>query len=210
MSRYYPLFLDIEGRRCLVVGGGAVAARKVRSLLRCGARVRVVAPKLSDEMETLVREGGVEIFQEPFDTEHMEDAALVIAATDNEQVNRAVYGEAAERGVPVNVVDQPDLCTFIVPSVVRRGDLTIAVSTSGKSPAVAKRVRKLLESQFGDEWAAYLRLMGDAREKALKEIDDPKRREEIFNRLADSDLLEKLRYDDKEGARRLIEEIVGR
>ena len=211
MSRYYPIFLNVEGRVCLVVGGGAVAGRKAASLVECGARVRVVSPEISGEMKKLVELSGVEHVPEPFDGQaHMDGVILAIASTDDDSVNRAVYEAAVARGIPVNVVDQPDLCTFIVPSLVRRGALSIAVSTSGKSPAVSKRVRRKLEEEFGDEWAVYLEMMGRARERALELVGDQKTREEIFNRLADSPLLERIKEGDMEGARRLVEELVGR
>ena len=210
MSRYYPLLLDIESKTCLVVGGGGVAARKIGSLLKCGAKVRLVAPEVSPETEKVISGGGIEHLNRPFEPGDVEGAALVIGATDNESVNRAVYEEAKSRNVPVNIVDQPHLCTFIVPSVVRRGDLTIAISTSGKSPAVSKRLRKHLENEFGEEWAEYLNMMGAAREKTLGAIADPAKREEVFNRLADSNLLDRIRDNDMEGAKRLVEEIVGR
>ncbi|MGK7345240.1 MAG: precorrin-2 dehydrogenase/sirohydrochlorin ferrochelatase family protein [Candidatus Nitrospinota bacterium M3_3B_026] len=210
MSRHYPIFLDVGGRLCLVAGGGRVAARKAETLLECGARVRVVAPKISGAVMELSGESGLEILRERFGPAHMEGAVLAIAATDDEPANRAVYEEAERRGIPVNVVDQPALCTFIVPSVVRRGDLSIAISTSGKSPAVAKRVRKKLETEFGEEWGEYLEMMGEARRRAFSNVKDQKSREKAFNRLADSGLLERIKEGDVDGAWRLVEEIVGR
>lgn len=210
MSRHYPIFLDVGGKPCLVVGGGKVAARKAAALLEHGARVRVVAPEISSELEGLSGRSGLEVVRDRFNPAHMEGAVLAIASTDDEAVNRAVYEEAGRRGVPVNVVDQPALCTFIVPSVVRRGDLSIAISTSGKSPAVAKRVRKKLEAEFGDEWGEYLDMMGEARRRAFSNVKDQKSRERAFNRLADSGLLERIREGDVDGAWRLVEEIVGR
>lgn len=209
MSRgYYPILMKLEGRLCLVVGGGKVAGRKAAALLESGASVRLVAPEISGEVKDLTDSGKIEFFREPFRAEHMDGACLVIASTDDEEVNQEVYREAVSCAIPVNVVDRPDLCTFIVPSVTRRGDLVIAVSTSGKSPAVSKMIRKKLEDEFGDEWAVFLEIMGEARTKALSSVENQDRREKIFNRLAGSDVLERIKKGDIQGARRLAEEIV--
>ncbi|MBI4665780.1 MAG: bifunctional precorrin-2 dehydrogenase/sirohydrochlorin ferrochelatase [Nitrospinae bacterium] len=208
MSRYYPVFLDILGKKCVIVGAGQVAARKAASLVECGAMVTIVAPAAGEAMAEMIKTGQVEWLQAPFAPEYLNGAALVIASTDDDMVNRSVYKEASERGIPVNVVDQPELCTFIVPSVVKRGDLTIAASTSGKSPAVAKRVRRALEKVFGDEWGVYLSMMGEAREILLSREADQRKREEVFNRLADSAMLDKIKSGDLAGARRVMEEIL--
>ncbi|MBI5816232.1 MAG: bifunctional precorrin-2 dehydrogenase/sirohydrochlorin ferrochelatase [Nitrospinae bacterium] len=208
MSRYYPVFLDLEGRTCLLVGGGSVAGRKAKSLLECGAKVRMVSPKVFGWTEEMVKSGNVEHIPGAFEPKYLEGAALVIAATDDAAVNRSVYEESKKRNIPVNVVDQPELCTFIVPSLVKRGDLLIATSTSGKSPAVAKRVRMALEKEFGEEWAVYLEMMGKARAALLEKVPDQAGREALFNKLADSDLLEKIKSGDIAGAEKLVEEII--
>ncbi len=208
MSPLYPLFLDINEKPCLIVGGGAVAYRKAMSLLKCGAKVIVVAPELSEKMKKLVDSKKITYIDGFFKPEHMEDVTLAFGCTDMPEVNRAVYVVAMARGVLVNIVDQPKLCSFMVPAVVRRGDLSLAISTSGKSPAVAKKARKSLEKEFGEEWAIYLDMMGKARETVLKTIDDQARRETIFNNLADSDLLDKIKNDDMAGAKRLVKEII--
>lgn len=210
MSGYYPIYLNIFGRTCVIVGGGVVAARKARPLIEAGAVVRVVSPEVGDAMANMIEAGEVEYIQERFEPEHLDNAALVIAATDDMSVNRYVYESARAENIPVNVVDIPELCTFIVPATVKRGDLTIAISTSGKSPSVAKRLRMTLEQQFGDEWAIYLETLGEAREHAMREVEDPKTREVIFNQLADSDLLKKIREGDMEAARRIVEEAFDR
>ncbi|VAX22161.1 Siroheme synthase / Precorrin-2 oxidase / Sirohydrochlorin ferrochelatase / Uroporphyrinogen-III methyltransferase [hydrothermal vent metagenome] len=207
MSPLYPLFLDINGKPCLIVGGGAVAFRKAMALLKCGAKVSVVAPELTEKMKELVDSKKITYIPGFFKPEHMEGVTLAFGCTDMPEVNRAVYVVAVARGVLVNIVDQPKLCSFMVPAVVRRGDLSLAISTSGKSPAVAKKARKSLEKEFGEEWAVYLDMMGKARETVLKTIDDQARRETIFNNLTDSDLLDKIKNGDMAGAKRLVEEI---
>lgn len=208
MNAYYPVYLNLEGRMCLVVGGGAVAGRKAASLFECGAQVKLVAPKVCEAVAEMERDGKLDRINDVFRPEHMDGASLAIGSTDNGEVNRLVFEEAVKRNIPVNIVDQPHLCSFIVPSVVRRGDLVISVSTSGKSPATAKRARKMLEGLFGNEWAVYLEMMGQAREKLLASVADGAERERKFNRLADSPMLEKIKSGDLAGARAVMEEIV--
>ena len=208
MSGFYPALLNLEGRKCLVVGGGHVAGRKASTLLESGALVTVVSPEISGVTGELVDAGKIEWIQAPFNPNHMDGAAIVIASTSDEEVNRMVSREAVRRNIPVNVVDVPELCTFIVPSVIRRGSLVIAVSTSGKSPATSKKIRKKLEKEFGDEWGVFLDIMGQARKTAIDKVDDQKQREEIFNRLASSDLLGHIRRGDLEGAQNLVKEIM--
>lgn len=209
MSQSYPVTLDITGRRCVVVGGGSVAARKAASLADAGADTVVVAPKACDEVKRMADENRIAYVAEPFAPHHLDDAFLVFAATDDREVNRSVYREATLRRAPVNVADQPELCGFYVPSVLRRGDLTIAVSTNGASPAVARRVRTRLEKEFGDEWIAYLDLMAEARKLTLRTVHDAAARREIFSRLADAGLLETIAAGDVAAARATMTEIVG-
>lgn len=208
MSGYYPVYLNLAGRTCLIVGGGAVAGRKAASLLECGAKVKLVAPEVCEAVAEMERDGKLERIADVFHPEHMDGAAIAIGSTDNGEVNRLVFEEASKRNIPVNIVDQPQLCSFIVPSVVRRGDLVIAVSTSGKSPATAKRAREMLEGLFGNEWAVYLEMMGQARERLLSSVADIAERERKFNRLADSAMLEKIKTGDLASARAVMEDIV--
>jgi precorrin-2 dehydrogenase/sirohydrochlorin ferrochelatase len=186
---YYPVYLDLTGRRCVVVGGGRVAERKVATLLKYGADVTVVAPKVTDGIEALVDDESVNVERRGYVRGDLTGAFVVICATDAEEVNRAVYAEAEEMGVLVNVVDVPSLCNFIVPSIVRRGGLQIAISTGGAAPAVAKRVRKRLQEEFGEEWGPYVALLGEVRALAMSAIDDDAERKAFFERVADSDLL---------------------
>ena len=208
MSGYYPILMNLQGRVCLIVGGGNVAGRKAKTLAESGALVTIVAPKLGDETKALCDAGRANWINDVFKPEQMDNATLVIASTDDDKVNKAVYDEAVGRGLPVNVVDQPELCTFIVPSIVRRGDLTIAISTSGKSPAVARDLRKRLEKEYGEEWGIYLELMGEARVMARDQINDQKKREAFFNKLAGSDLFERARLGEVDSARKMIQEMI--
>jgi len=162
-NSYYPAFLDLSGRKCIVFGGGRVALRKVRMLLEFGARIEVVAPELCAEMEGLRSEGSIEARIRCFEPGDLAGAFVAIAATDDQNTNEHIASEARARGVLINVVDVPQLCDFVVPSYLRRGDLTIAISTSGGSPSLAKKVRIRLEKEFGEEYSALSKLAGEVR-----------------------------------------------
>ncbi|RLC30488.1 MAG: bifunctional precorrin-2 dehydrogenase/sirohydrochlorin ferrochelatase [Deltaproteobacteria bacterium] len=189
---HYPLFLEMADKAALVVGGGAVAERKVRSLLQYGASIRIVSRDLTDGLKDLLETGRISFAGETFVENHLEGLTLVFAATDDRQLNHEISIKARERGVLVNAVDQPEDCTFIVPSIVRRGDLTIAVSTSGKSPALAKRVRKQLESQFGKEYAIFLDFLGRLRGRVISLGLSSEENSRIFNGVVNSDVLKLL------------------
>jgi precorrin-2 dehydrogenase / sirohydrochlorin ferrochelatase len=157
----YPVNLVLDGRRCLVVGGGKVALRKVEGLLACGGRVTVVAPRVDDELRALP---GLTIEQRPWAPADIDGMWLVIAATDDPAVNRAVYEAGQRAGVWVNGADAPANCSFTLPSVVRRGDLQVTVSTGGRSPALATWLRRRLEGEIGPEYAVLLDLLATERD----------------------------------------------
>jgi len=148
----YPIFLDLSGRRCVVVGGGEVAGRKARKLLQARARVVVISPEMGAELESVA----VEVHRRPYREGDLEGAYLAFAATDSREVNAAVAREARERGIPVNVADRPSDGDFALPSTLRRGALQVAVSTGGASPTLARRIRDELEEVFGPEWAGVV------------------------------------------------------
>ncbi len=153
---YYPAFLDLRGKRCLVVGGGSVAVRKANDLVTAGASVCVISPDADPMLRALSQERVLELIEREYRVGDLAGARLVISATDDPEVNRAVATEAQRAGAWVNVVDDPPLCDFIVPAVVRRGDLVVAVSTGGKSPAMARALRQELEALLGPEYEAAL------------------------------------------------------
>jgi precorrin-2 dehydrogenase / sirohydrochlorin ferrochelatase len=155
----YPIFLDLSGRRCVVVGGGEVANRKTRKLLQARARVVVISPEIQPELESVA----VEIHRRPYREGDLEGAYLAFAATNAREVNAAVAQEAKERGVPVNVADSPSEGDFALPSTLRRGRLQVAVSTGGASPTLARRIRGELEGAFGPEWASIVEELNTAR-----------------------------------------------
>lgn len=189
-EEYYPVFLDLRGKTCVVVGGGKVAERKALSLIRAGARLKLISPSLTPRLEKEKAKGALKHVSRAFRRSDLKGAFLVIAATDDLEENRMVAGES---GLLVNVVDTPELCNFIVPSTLRRGPLAISVSTSGASPAMAREIRKDLEALYGKEFGAYLRKLRGVRERAVREIRDPAEREKFLKSLASSAVLRKLR-----------------
>ena len=162
-SRYYPVFLDLLDRPCMVVGGGHVACRKVHSLVNAGARVTVVAPEADTEIRNLAAEGRITWNDRPYKPGDLSGAFLVFGATDDMDVNEAVAAEARQAGIPVNIVDVPGLCDVIIPAVVNRGDFQIAISTGGAAPALARTIRKQLEDEFPAWWENYIQTLRDVR-----------------------------------------------
>jgi siroheme synthase-like protein len=201
--KYYPLFMDLAGRECLVVGAGAVAARKVRSLLQCGAAVTVVGERPAAVFRELERRG-VRVVRRRFRASDVCRQALVIAATDDRAVNAAVSSSARRRGIPVNAVDDPPNCTFIVPAVVRRGDLTVAVSTGGKSPAVARLVKERIAALLGAEHAALVRLLGAHRERMKTDVPGQGARAKAWARMLDEGVLDALRQGERAAATKTV------
>ena len=168
MPGYYPVFLDLRGRRCVVVGGGSVAERKVRALLEHNGSITVISPALSPGLRELAAKGAIETEEREYRTGDLTEAFLAIAAADEAAVNVAVAAEGRERHALVNVVDDPDNSDFIVPSLVRRGDISVAISTAGKSPALARKLRTILEATLPDEYASILEVVSDARRELTK------------------------------------------
>jgi siroheme synthase-like protein len=160
---FYPLFLNIKGRRCVVVGGGQVALRKVEALLEHGASVELVSPHPSPELNKLAEGGELKLLRRGYQAGDLEGALIAIAATDDKDINRQVVKEAKERAVLVNIADDLENSDFILPSYLRRGDMTIAVSSGGVSPALARKIRSRLEKDFGDDYASLVRLVGEVR-----------------------------------------------
>ena len=207
--KYYPVHLDIKNRNCLVVGGGAVGTRKVNTLVACGARVTVVSPDPAQPLKKMAAEGSITLKERAYRTVDLKDMFLVIGATDDEKLNRQISEEAEQIGILCNIADRPEACNFILPSVVQRGDLVITISTSGQSPALAKRLRRKLEAQFGEEYADFLLLMGAIRKKLLSQAHEPEAHKAVFNQLIDSDLVELLRTGQRRQLNLLLYKILG-
>ncbi len=205
----YPLFALIEDRACLVVGGGAVGERKVRDLLVAGARVTVVSRDLTPGLAELAAQGRLRYVQGDFTPEHLDGMILVVGATDDMEVNRAVSTAAQARGLLVNIVDAPELCTFIVPAQVRRGLLTIAVSTGGASPALARKVREELEQHFGPDYARYLRVLQAVRDRVLAKRRGHPENLRLFQGLVAGPLQEAIAREDRPRALAVLEKALG-
>lgn len=183
---YYPIFLDLSGKRCVVVGGGRVAERRCSTLIRTGARITVISPNITKRLEGYREKGLIRHIPRGYKSYDIKTAFIVIAATDSGETNERVARDVMEAGRLLNVADVPSLCNFIVPSVLRRGLLTIAISTGGASPAMAKAIRKELQKLYGSEYSRYLDRLRDVRLKVMKEIPDKREREKILKGLAAS------------------------
>lgn len=190
--RYYPAFLDLKDQPCVVLGGGNVAERKTLDLLKAGAQVKVISPGLTSRLKKEKKRGTIKHVNRRFRQGDIKGAFLVIAATDSEDENRKV---ASNKGLLLNVVDRPELCTFIVPATLRRGPLQIAVSTSGASPAMARAIRKEMESTYGPEFGKYLNKLKRLREKAVKEIKSSRERERYLKSLASEKIIQMLKNE---------------
>ncbi len=162
-SPYYPISLNLHGKRCVVVGGGVVARRKVKGLLEHGAKVEVISPSVCSEIGELAKAGDISVKGKKYEPGDLHGAFIVIVATDESETNLEVAREARRRKIPVNVVDSPEQSDFIVPAIVRREDLVIAVSTGGKSPALARKIRTRLEKIFAEEYASLTDLIDEVR-----------------------------------------------
>lgn len=191
---YYPVFIRLNGRLSVVIGGGRVAARKVEGLLACKARVVVISPSLVPSLEEEARQGRIILRRRCYQAGDLEGAFLVIAATGDRGTNILVQQEAEARGVLFNAVDDPELCNFIVPAVVRRGDVQIAISTGGRSPALARRLRERLEAEVEEAYGALATLLGEIREEARYWLPGQDVREAFFYEAAgDQDIMELIR-----------------
>ena len=182
---YFPIFLQLRGATALVVGGGQVALRKVRDLRAAGAKVRVVAPEACGALKRMKT---VDLRRRRFRATDVGGTVMVIAATDDRNVNVRVARAANRLGIPVNVVDKPELCSFIVPAVLRRGPITVAISTGGASPAMARNLRDRVSKAVLPRDGAHAAFMADARRQILSEVADPARRKDILERLAAEDI----------------------
>ena len=207
--RYYPINLDIQNRNCLVVGGGGVGTRKVMTLLKCGANVTVVSPVISENLQDLEKSASLTLKARPYRTADLDGMFLVIGATDNEPLNRQISSDAESRSTLCNIADRPAVCNFILPSIVQRDDLVITISTSGKSPALAKKLRKTLESQFGEEYGDFLELLGAIRKKLLSQAHEPEVHKPLFEQLINSDLIAMIQEDKIRDIDALLFKILG-
>jgi precorrin-2 dehydrogenase/sirohydrochlorin ferrochelatase len=208
MKSYPICLINLQDERCLVMGGGAVAERKVHSLLQVEARVTVVSPILTVGLRQLVEEGHVEWEPREYQQGDLAGSFLVIGATDDVDTNEQVWREAVGRGLLVNIVDDLARCNFIVPSLVRQGDLCLAISTGGKSPALAKRLRERLDVEFGPEYAEFVALLGDLRERVKVKYPEAEERKTLWYQLVDSDIIELIGQGRDDLVRQRVKEII--
>lgn len=200
MPHRYPILVTVDDRLAIVVGGGPVAERKARSLLEAGARVRVIAPEVTEDLEELARQGQVQLARRPWRPGDLGAAFLAVAATGDPATNRRVAMEAEDLGVLVNVVDAPELGSFTSPAVLRRGDLMLAVATSGRAPGLAGAVRRRLERAFGPEWGLLVEILAAVREQL-----PPAQNISLWDKLLGDDVLEAVRRGDREFVRERIQ-----
>ncbi len=175
---YIPIFCNLEGKKVVIIGGGKVSERKVKALLPSKAKIELISPNLTSGLNELFKKGAISYRARRYKSGDLKGAWLVIAATDDVSTQKKVYEEACKNNCFCNVVDRPELCSFIVPSVVKRGDLSIAISTSGKSPGLSRALRKRLQDEFDPEWSTYLSLIGYLRKIIIKKFkgDEKKKR----------------------------------
>ncbi len=189
----YPIFMKLQGRRVVLVGGGAVAVRKAGALLEAGARLVVVAHKPNDAITDLSTSHGAELIRSKYAKEFITGAVLVVAATNDRKVNEQVYRDCQSLEILCNVVDDPELCDFFVPAVVRRGDLQIAIGTDGYSPAYAGHLRKKLETIVTEEHGRFLAELESVRKEVIDEVSSPADRKSLLGKLVDDESFEYFR-----------------
>ena len=197
MKAYYPMFVDLNHRSCVLIGGGKVAERKVEKLLESGANVTVISPNMTKAIEQWEREGRLTSYLRQFQTGDLIGYFLVIIATDSIELNQKVYKEVNHQTQLVNIVDAPELCTFIVPSMVRRGHLRIAISTQGASPGLAKKIRQDLSEQFGQEYEEYTYFLAEMREWILRQELDTETRQGYFARLLEDQVFQRIQHGER-------------
>jgi len=197
---YYPIFLDVEDRDVVIIGGGVVCTRKAETMLRYGARVTVVSPRFTDEIELWASEGAVKIKRKAYDARDLDGASIVIASTDDPRVNEQIAADCRARKIPVNVVDVTPLCEFIVPAIVDSGSVHIAISTGGKSPALARTLKEDLQRMLGTEYAEVNDALGSLREGAKRVLPTDVDRKAFFDGIIARGILDLLRQGRRRDA----------
>ena len=209
MNTYYPVYIQLRKQPCIVIGGGKIAEGKVEGLLAAQANVTVISPELTPHLHELAEQKQVTYVARAFQPGDLAGAFLVICATDQAEINHQVWQEATANRQLVNVVDDTPRCNFIAPSILRKGDLTIAISTSGKAPALAVRLKERLQRELGPEYERFLELAGELREPLARHIPDFETRKALWYELVDSEILDVLAREDEAAAREIISRVVG-
>jgi precorrin-2 dehydrogenase/sirohydrochlorin ferrochelatase len=203
---YYPIYLDIEDRNVVIIGGGNVCARKAETMMKYGARVTVFSPEFTEEIEQWAREGCLGIRRKRYEAADLDDAHIVIASTDDQSVNEQIAADCRARRIPVNVVDVTPLCEFIIPAIIEKGSIQIAISTGGKSPAIARTLKEDLQRMIGPEYAEVNDVLATLRDEAKRILPTDVDRKHFFDGIIASGILELLR----EGKRREAYETIAR
>jgi siroheme synthase-like protein len=209
MNTYYPVYIELREQPCVVIGGGKIAEGKVGGLLAVRAKVTVISPDLTSHLRELANQKQIVYGARGYQPGDLAGAFMVICATDQAEINHQVWQEATANHQLVNVVDDTPRCNFIAPSILRRGDLTIAISTSGKAPALAVRLRERLQQELGPEYERFLELAGQLREPLARHVPDFETRKALWYELVDSGILDVLAGGDESSAREIISQIVG-
>jgi precorrin-2 dehydrogenase/sirohydrochlorin ferrochelatase len=204
MKKYYPVSLDMTAKRCVIIGGGPVAERKAERLIECGAQVVIVSRSLTPSLEGRKKARKIEHIDTDYEKKALRGAFMVIGATDRDDVNAQVSQDALSLGILVNIVDDPDKCNFILPSLLQQGDLSIAVSTGGKSPALARRIKEDLQQQYGPEYESLLMIMGSLRKKILAQGHASEANKAVFEALVRSDMLQAIRDGNRDFVKKII------
>ena len=209
MNTYYPVYIQLHEQPCVVIGGGKIAEGKVDGLLAAEAQVTVISPDLTPHLHDLVDQRKITFLARTYQPGDLTGAFLVICATDQAGINHQVWQEATANHQLVNVVDDTPRCNFIAPSILRQGDLTIAISTSGRAPALAVRLKERLQREIGPEYERFLELAGELREPLARQVPDFETRKALWYELVDSEILDVLAAGDEAKAREIISRIVG-
>ncbi|TYQ18071.1 UNVERIFIED_CONTAM: precorrin-2 dehydrogenase/sirohydrochlorin ferrochelatase [Acetivibrio alkalicellulosi] len=188
---YFPFFINIKGKCCLVVGGGEVATRKVKALIEFGPQIKVISPEAKQYIIELSKEEKLNYIKRKYQEDDLEDVFIVIAATNDKKINEKIYKQAIEKNIFVNVVDMPDMCNFYFPAIVRRDEMVVGISTSGSYPALAKKTRLKIDKMLDDKSFEYFNLLKEYRKKAINEIKNEDKRKTLLN-----DILDKLDHCD--------------
>jgi len=209
MNTYYPVYIEMRKQSCIVIGGGKIAEGKVEGLLAVEAKVTVISPDLTPHLHELAKQNLITYISRTYQHGDLTGAFMVICATNQAEINHQVWQEASANHQLVNVVDDTPRCNFIAPSILRKGDLTIAISTSGKAPALAVRLKERLQREFGPEYERFLELAGELREPIAKHVPDFETRKALWYQLVDSEILDVLARGDEASAKEIISQVVG-
>ena len=209
MNTYYPVYIQLHGQPCTVIGGGKIAEGKVAGLLAAGAQVKLIAPELTPHLHQLAAQGQIDYIARTYQHGDLTGAFMVICATDQHDINHQVWEEASANHQLVNVVDDTPRCNFIAPAILRKGDLTIAISTAGRAPALAVRLKERLQNELGPEYERFLELAGHLREPLARHIPDFETRKALWYELLDTEILDVLARGDETTAIEIISRVMG-